>query len=189
MEANVRIGELSICVDCGETCNDHALDGDGLPLCKRCASQNDSVNPSVPDKAADKVSKKCQFERKESKAEAQAACDAFIAKYKGGALKEIGTSCLEVVEDGYVLLMVYFKPEGKSNGVTRNNLSGNGDYSQPAQSRDFRDRPRLASPRASKLQAELWSLSMTLPQQGQLKILSERGITCLCPQRQQSWVV
>lgn len=71
---------------------------------------------------ASRVSKRCQFERKENRAEAKELCDAFIARY-GGEMKEIGATCLEVVDARYVLLMVYFRPEGKPDGAVRSNLS------------------------------------------------------------------
>jgi hypothetical protein len=78
---------------------------------------------------ADKVSRQCRFEQRGSRVEAQALCEAFMAEHKVGTLKEIGASCLEVVDAGFVLLMVRFPPDegaanGKAtNGKTANNLS------------------------------------------------------------------
>lgn len=70
---------------------------------------------------AAKVSKTCRFEQRGSRVEAQALCDAFMAERKVGTLKEIGASCLEVVDEGYVLLMVRFPPDaGAANGKATN---------------------------------------------------------------------
>ena len=36
MEAEINIGELNICVNCGELKITAAIDNDGLPLCDEC---------------------------------------------------------------------------------------------------------------------------------------------------------
>lgn len=106
MEADIKLGELGVCVDCGEVGIAHALNADGLPLCKRCAQRQQG----------------CAVRYLATPADAKAVCDAYIAEH-GGHIKELGVSCMEVVDgDGFVRLQVRFSPEGKSNETTRSNL-------------------------------------------------------------------
>lgn len=107
MEADIKPGELGVCVDCGEVGIAHALNADGLPLCKRCAQRQQG----------------CTVRYLATPADAKAACDAYIAE-RGGRVVEFGVSCMEVLDgEGFVRLQVRFSPEGKSNETTRSNLS------------------------------------------------------------------
>ena len=36
MEAEIKIGELNICVNCGELQVTYSIDSDGLPVCEDC---------------------------------------------------------------------------------------------------------------------------------------------------------
>jgi len=45
MEAEINIGELNICVGCGEIQVTYSLDEDGLPLCEYC------THPKAEDRA------------------------------------------------------------------------------------------------------------------------------------------
>ena len=40
MEADIRLGDLNLCVGCGEVKETFSIDKDGLPRCRNC-TQND----------------------------------------------------------------------------------------------------------------------------------------------------